>query len=129
MQDIMKRLSRDFTAIKVDGAIEITFPVVINTCGGLVTLRIEEHEDSYTITHPEDIFSDRGNDTLEFYYGLFKKHNKQYHYDVELKGGVLTKECPGDYNVAVALSDFIRFMIMFDDFFIDNEVIGNEESF
>ena len=129
MQDIKKRLFSDFAAKERGGYFEIEFPVVINTSGTLVALRIEQREDSYFITHPEDIFSDRGNDNLEFYFNLFMKHYKGYTYGVELSDGVLTKVCENNYNVAVALSDFIRFMIIFDDFFIDNEVIGNEESF
>ncbi len=129
MQDIMNRLSKDFTPTQKDEYIEIPFPVVINTSFTLVTLRIYQREDGYTITHPEDIFSEMGNDTLEFYFNLFKKHNEDCFYGVELKDGVLTKECENNYNVAVALSDFIRFMIYFDDFFTNNGVIGNEENF
>ena len=129
MQDIMNRLSKDFTPVQKNEYIEIPFPVVINTSFDLVTLRIYQREDGYTITHPEDIFSEMGNATLEFYFNLFKKHNKDYFYGVELKDGVLTKECENNYNVAVALSDFIRFMIYFDDFFTNNGVIGNEENF
>lgn len=129
MQDIMNRLSKDFTPVQKNEYIEIPFPVVINTSFDLVTLRIYQREDGYTITHPEDIFSEMGNDTLEFYFNLFKKHNEDCFYGVELKDGVLTKECENDYNVAVALSDFIRFMIYFDDFFTNNGVIGNEKSF
>ena len=129
MQDIMNRLSKDFTPVQKNEYIEIPFPVVINTSFDLVTLRIYQREDGYTITHPEDIFSEMGNATLEFYFNLFKKHNEDYFYGVELKDGVLTKECENNYNVAVALSDFIRFMIYFDDFFTNNGVIGNEENF
>lgn len=129
MQDIINRLSKDFTPVQKNEYIEIPFPVVINTSFDLVTLRIYQREDGYTITHPEDIFSEMGNDTLEFYFNLFKKHNEDCFYGVELKDGVLTKECENDYNVAVALSDFIRFMIYFDDFFTNNGVIGNEKSF
>ena len=70
-----------------------------------------------------------GNATLEFYFNLFKKHNNDCYYGVELKNGILTKECKNNYNIAVAISDFIRFMIYFDDFFTNNGVIGNEESF
>ena len=129
MQDIRKRLFDDFSAKEIDGCFEIEYPVIINTSGTLVSLRIEQLEDRYIITHPEDIFSDRGNDGLEFYFNAFTKHYNGYTYDVELNGGVLTKVCENDYNVAVAISDFIRFMIIFDDFFINNSVIGHEEDF
>jgi hypothetical protein len=74
MQDIKKRLFEDFSAVEHDGCIEIEFPVVMNTAGTLVSLQIEQREDDYIIIHPENIFSDRGNDTLEFYYGIFKRH-------------------------------------------------------
>jgi hypothetical protein len=129
MQDIKKRLLTDFAAKERDGYFEIEFPIVINTSGTLVALRIEQLEDKYIITHPEDIFSDRGNDDLEFYFSLFMKHYKGYTYGVELVDGTLTKVCKNDYNVAVALSDFIRFIIIFDDFFTENNVIGREEEF
>jgi hypothetical protein len=37
--------------------------------------------------------------------------------------------CKNDFNVAVAINDFLRFMIMFDDFIVNNNVIGREEDF
>ena len=129
MQDIKKRLFEDFAAKERDGYFEIEFPIVINTSGTLIALRIEQLEDKYIITHPEDIFSDRGNDTLDFYYRIFKKRNEDCYFAVEPVDGVLTMECPNDYNVAVTISDFIKFIIRFDDFIINNNVIGNEESF
>ena len=129
MQDIKKRLFEDFSPKEHSGYFEIEFPVVINTSGTLVSLRIEQREDKYIITHPEDIFADRGNDTLEYYYNIYKKWNKDSYYNVKPEGGVLTMECENNINVAVAFSDFIRFMISFDDFLINNGVIGNEENF
>ena len=129
MQDIKKRLFEDIAAKERDGYFEIEFPIVINTSGTLIALRIEQLEDKYIITHPEDIFSERGNDTLDFYYRIFKKRNEDCYFAVEPVDGVLTMECPNDYNVAVTISDFIKFMIRFDDFIINNNVIGNEESF
>ena len=129
MQDIKKRLLTDFATKERDGYFEIEFPIVINTSGTLVALRIEQLEDKYIITHPEDIFSERGNDTLEFYYRIFKKWNKDCYFNVQVVDGVLTMECPNDHNVAVTISDFIRFMIYFDDFIINNNVIGREEDF
>lgn len=129
MQDIKKRLLEDFHAVEQDGAVEIELPVVINTADILVALRIEQRADDYIITHPDDIFSDRGNDTLEFYYGIFRKHVPECYYDVKIVEGVLTMQCKNNYNVAVAISDFIKFMIMFDDFIVNNNVIGREEDF
>ena len=129
MQDIKKRLLEDFHAVERNGAVEIELPVVINTADILVSLRIEQRADDYIITHPDDIFSDRGNDTLEFYYGIFRKHVPECYYDVKIVDGVLTMQCKNNYNVAVAISDFIKFMIMFDDFIVNNNVIGREEDF
>ena len=129
MQDINKRLTEDFRAVERERFIEIEFPVVINTSDTLVSLRIEQREDDYIISHPEDIFSDRGNDTLEFYYRIFKKHVKDCYYDVKLVDGVLTMRCKNNFNVTVAINDFLRFMIMFDDFIVNNCVIGREEDF
>ncbi len=129
MQDIKKRLLEDFHAVERDEAMEIELPVVINTADILVALRIEQRADDYIITHPDDIFSDRGNDTMEFYYGIFRKHVPECYYDVKIVDGVLTMQCKNNYNVAVAISDFIKFMIMFDDFIVNNNVIGREEDF
>ena len=129
MQDIKKRLLEDFHAVERNGAVEIELPVVINTADILVALRIEQRADDYIITHPDDIFSDRGNDTLEFYYGIFRKHVPECYYDVKIVDGVLTMQCKNNYNVMVAISDFIKFMIMFDDFIVNNNVIGREEDF
>lgn len=129
MQDIKKRLLEDFHAVERNGAVEIELPVVINTADILVALRIEQRADDYIITHPDDIFSDRGNDTLEFYYGIFRKHVPECYYDVKIVDGALTMQCKNNYNVAVAISDFIKFMIMFDDFIVNNNVIGREEDF
>lgn len=129
MQDIKKRLLEDFSPKEQDGYIEIEFPITIDTSGTLISLRIEQREDKYVITHPEDIFADRGNDTLEYYYGIYKKWNKDSYFAVKPIDGTLTMECENNVNVAVAISDFIKFMISFDDFLINNGVIGNEEKF
>lgn len=64
MQDIIKRLSTNFAATQKEGYIEVPLPVVINTSFDLVTLRIYQQEDGYTITHPADIFAEMGNGTL-----------------------------------------------------------------
>ncbi len=129
MQNIKKRLFEDFCAKEQDGYFEIEFPIVINTSGTLIFLRIDQHEDHYVITHPDNIFDDCGNGSLDFYFDIYKKHSEGQLYGVDISDGVLTKVCHDEYNVAVAISDFLKFMITFDDFFTKNGIIGREEEF
>ena len=66
---------------------------------------------------------------MEYYFNIFERHDKNYHYDIQIKKGKIYKDYPSNYNIAVAINEFIRFYVLFDDFIMQNSVIGREECF
>lgn len=110
--------------------IDITIPVVMNLNGSLLELRVKENENSYEILCQTNLFLEaNAGGSQKFYYDIFEKHDKNYHYDMKIRNEKIYKEYTKDYNIIVAISEFIKFFVMFDDFFINNSVIGNEEKF
>ena len=128
MQKILKTLQTKFSAKQKKGYILMSLPIAINIDNGLLDLRITPTETGYTISCPRDFFVD-ANAKLEYYFNIFEKYDKNYHHGIQIKKGKLSKEYSLETNIITALDEFIKFIIYFDNFFINNNVIGNEESF
>ena len=132
MQEIFKRLSTEFSAKKLkNNIIKLNLPLVTWTDGGLLELRIKLKEDGdYTIYCPTNLFIEKNaGGSQTYYFKLFEKNDKNYHFDIKIKNGKIYKDYKYNYNVAVAINEFIRFFVMLDDFIIKNGVIGHEEDF
>jgi len=130
MQDIFKRLSTEFSAKQMKNYIKLNLPLVTWTNGGLLELRIKLKEDGYDIYCPVNLFEEKNaGGEQEYYFNIFEKNDKNYHFDIKIKDGKIYKDYPSNYNIAVAINEFIRFYVKLDDFIINNEVIGNEENF
>ena len=86
--------------------------------------------DGYTLCYTDNMFveANAGGDH-KYYFNIFKKHDKNCHFDIKIKNGLICKDYSADFNVAVAINEFIRFFVTFDDFIINNNVIGNETDF
>lgn len=127
---LIKRLKKEFSVREYKRYTQITIPLVINTSGTLLVLRIKEREDGYTIYCPTNIFLEanaQGNQT--YYFNIFEKYDKNYHYDIKIKKGKIYKDYLEDRSIITAIDEFIRFYIMLDDFIINNSVIGAENKF
>lgn len=124
MMDVIERF-KDFAPKQMDGYFELTVPLVIQTCGGLLTLRVIPKEDSYVISYEEDLFYEHNRDA-RYYFDLFNEYDTDYHYGIELKNDVFCKEYQDEFNVVVAIDEFIRFFARFDDFLMYNAVFGTE---
>ena len=132
MQEIFKRLSTEFCAKQLkNNIIKLTLPLVTWTDGGLLELRIKLKEDGdYTIYSPTNLFVEKNaGGSQTYYFKLFEKNDKNYHFDMKIKNGKIYKDYASNYNIAVAINEFIRFYVMLDDFIINNSVIGHEEDF
>lgn len=127
MQNLFERL-KVFSPRQMKNYIKIEIPIVMFFDGGLLGLKIKTTEKGYEIICPRNLFAD-SNGSQEFYFNIFEKYDKNIHFDIKIKNGKIYKEYSEEYNIAVAVNEFIRFFIMFDDFFINNDVIGHEENF
>jgi len=127
LNDIMKRL-KEFAPKKCKGFVEITLPIVLNINGTVLNLRIESTDLGYKICYPYDLFYD-ANRSQKWYYNLFLKNDKNYHCDLQVNDSVIYKNYDNEYNIAVAVSDFVHFFVLLDNFIINNQIIGNEENF
>lgn len=130
MMDLFKRLSTEFCAKQLKDCIKIVIPLVINTSGTLLELKIKQKDNGYVIYCPTNIFLEKNvGGSQEFYYNIFEKYDNNYHYDIKIKNGKIFKEYEKESNIAVSINEFIRLFIMLDDFIINNNVIGNEGKF
>ena len=127
MQDILKRL-KEFAPKQKRGYVSITIPVVIYLDGGLLELRIKRCEENYQIYVPRDFFVD-ANARLDDYYKIFEKYDQNHHFDVKIEKGKLCKTYSNETNIVVAINEFVRFCILFDNFFMENSVVGSEKNF
>lgn len=127
MQDIIKRME-DFAPTTKNGSVFLTLPVVMHVSGSLLELCIAPHDSYYLISCTEDHFSEANGDQQR-YFDIFMKRDPHYHYEMQILDNLIYKQYPNDFNVAVALNEFLRFFIAFDDFIMENGVIGNEEQF
>lgn len=130
MQDIFKRLKDEFSVKKLKGCIKVTVPLVIVTNGGLLNLKIKQNGEGYTIYCPTNIFLEanaRGDQS--YYFNIFERCDKNYHYDIKIKNGKFYKDYSCDRNIVVAIDEFIRFFVLLDNFFVNNNVVGHEEDF
>lgn len=127
INSILKRL-QGFFPKKRYSHIDIELPVSMTVSGGLLRLRIKETRGGYTVFCPDNHFSE-ANESQEWYFNAFMKHDTAYHYDVDIKGGVIYKDFEDDFSPTVAVSHLVHFFVLFDNFIINNEVIGNEDNF
>lgn len=128
MNDFFESL-KIFTPTQKDGVIELSVPIVLNVAFDTLTLYIAPSKEVYTIYSPIYFFS-KGNDTPKFYFDAFMKHDKSYHYNMRISGDYkVFKQFKSNHNPIFAIDEFVRFFIAFDNFIIDNNVIGNESDF
>ena len=126
--DIFNQI-KHFSPQQKEGYVEVSLPIAFYAShGSLLTFSIAPKEGGFVIACLEDLFYE-SNDTQARYFNIFMKHDKHYHYDMQILNDVIYKEYPENHSVTMALNDFIRFFIMFDDFIMDNDVICHEEDF
>ena len=119
---------QEFSPKQTDGYIDISLPVVIYTCNGLLELRITLLDEGYEICCPQDIFCE-ANGSLEYYFKIFEKYDKNRHYGMGVKEGVFCKAYEEEFSLVCAVDEFVRFFVLLDDFILNNNVIGHEEEF
>ena len=124
---MINRLS-SYSPTEKDGRIYITVPVVVSLSQGPLELVITQEENTYTLCCPTNLFED-ANESQEFYFDLFKRHFNGYYYDMELKNGLFSKAYNEEHSPLHAINDFVRFIILFDNFMLENDVIGHESDF
>lgn len=120
MQDYFKNLGV-FKVIKNDNLIQITIPLAININYNLLKLNIAIDSNGYTICDDGKTFKNLNN-SANFYYNLFIKNSNQ-HFDIQLRDNKLIKQYPDNFNIQVAINEFVRFFVYLDDYIIDNNII------
>lgn len=119
MQDYFKDLGV-FNPKQKEKFIEITVPVVTKMNYGILTLKVLPLEKGYIICDDGQTFDEFTYDT-KYYYDLFMEKTNR-HYNIQLDGDRIYKQYPYDYNIEVAVNEFVRFFVYLDDFIIDNNI-------
>ena len=121
MQDYIKNIEV-FNPTYHEKFTEITVPVAMDMNYNLLKLRIIPVEKGYIICDDGKAFK-KFNDTTEYYYKLFVEKNPDRHYQIKLKGDIICKQYPDNFNIQVAINEFVRFFVYLDDFIMDNNII------
>ena len=117
--NIMKDLDY-FKPVQKDGYVEFVLPIDIKMFKACLRLHIYNTENGYAISDDGYTFYDFNEDS-EYYYNLYKEHNK-YHYDILLNDNYFYKEYKNNFNINVAINEFVRFFIYLDDYIVKNNI-------
>ena len=108
-----------FKPVQKDGYIEMKMPVAMKIYKSLLTLQISEVEDGYLISDDGDAFYEFNEDS-DYYFNLFKEKNCCY--GIQLENEKFFKLYKNNFNLNVALNEFVRFFIDLDNFIIKNNI-------
>ena len=125
MPSVISWFEEFFPRFQGDGIADVKTPVLLYLTGAFLSLRIQEKADRYTVGITENLFAD-ANESQEHYFKIFEKYGKHQHC-MQCREGRIERDFSLDFNLNVAMDECIRFFILFDDFFLDNDVIGHEE--
>lgn len=78
-------------------------------------------DDGYYIFDDGETFIEYSCDT-QYYYDLFNKEDKAYHFGIELKNDYICKNYRFDYSLIAAIDEFVRFFILLDEFMRKNDI-------
>lgn len=124
--DLAKSLNQ-FNIVKgVGGEVDLTLPVCMWVANTLLRLRLTPYGEGYIVCCNDNLFTE-ANDTQERYFNIFKKHNPDDCFGMKVKCDIIYKEYQENYNPVVAVDEFVRFFVKFDDFICP--VIGHEEDY
>ena len=101
--------------------IEIELPVVLYFADILLTLRIYPlgEDKGYYVLDDGAAFSDFSHDT-EYYFNMFEQDDQHYHFRIGVSDQCFFKQYDTDFNVRVAIDEFVRFFIYLDDYIGEN---------
>ena len=121
MQDYFKNLEV-FSPIKKDKFVEIVVPVAMDINYNLLKLTIIPLENGYVICDDGKTFKNFNNST-DYYLNLFNEKNPNHSFEIKLKNDRIFKQYPDNFNIQVAVNEFVRFFVYLDDFILDNNII------
>ena len=119
-QNYMKNL-KIFHPKKMKGYIEFTVPVLLYFNQDFPTLKITDRKDCYRISCKGNLFRDL-NQEAKLYFNHYMENDGGYHYDMKMRGHIIYKDIPKNYSVRVAVSEFVRFFSLLDEYILKNEL-------
>ena len=121
MQDYYELL-KIFNPIKNEKYIEITVPVDMGINDSLLILRVVPLKQGYVVCDNGKNFSELNN-SPKYYFDLFMEKDTNDHFSIEFKNNIILKKYPENFNVRMAISEFVRYFIYLDDYLINNNII------
>lgn len=120
MKEILERLEV-FKPIEKDRVVELTIPVILKISNNSLFLKVTKHNDGYRIFADSENF-ERLNNFINFYYKKFESQGHG-HYDIQCNDDCIFKDYKSDFSITVAIDEFIRFFIEFDNFISQNKYL------
>ncbi len=100
---------------------KIELPVVLYFNYQRLWLHIFPVDDGYYVFDDGETFVEYSRDA-QYYFDLFEKEDKNYHYKIEFKNNHICKNYRFDYSLTAAIDEFIRFFILLDEFMRKNDI-------
>ncbi|MBO5327978.1 MAG: hypothetical protein J6B04_02255 [Clostridia bacterium] len=100
---------------------QIELPVALYFNYQRLKLYIYPVDDGYYVSDDGETFIEYSCDP-QYYYDLFNKKDKAFHFGIELKNNRICKKYRFDYSLIAAIDEFIRFFILLDEFIRKNDI-------
>ncbi|MBQ8425442.1 MAG: hypothetical protein IJX17_05425 [Clostridia bacterium] len=120
MQDYFKLL-KIFQPIEKEKYIIITPHVAMDINYDILKFRVIPTENGYTVCDNGKKFSEFSH-SAKYYYDLFMEKDPNYRYEIKLDGNIIYKKYPSNFNVRVAVNEFVRFFVHLDEFILKNNL-------
>lgn len=109
-----------FAPRECDGYIEFKLPVAIKFFKSCLLLRIRQTDGGYEIFDDGYAFDEKNEDAA-YYFELYKNSGER-DYGISLRCETFYKEYPSNFNINVAINEFVRFFIYLDDFLMEKDI-------
>lgn len=103
--------------------IEIELPVALDFNFQLLSLRIYPISltEGYYISDNGRAFLERYTDSTRYYFDMFTENDRNDHFEIQVANDYFYKKYAFNFNVRVAINQFIRFFVYLDDYIMNND--------
>ena len=126
-KEVSEKIERQFEIMKWEKCengkyFVVELPVAIYFNFQRLTLYIYPVDDGYYISDDGKTFVEKNN-SAKYYYDLFNKKDKNFHYNIELKNDYLCKKYRFDVSLIASIDEFVRFFVFLDEFIQNNNIV------
>lgn len=120
MKNFIEEL-KGFNPIQKSNYVEMRIPIILNIYDSFLILHFYSSENEYIISDDGKTFYEFSKST-KYYLEMFMNNKKEKYQNIKLSNDFIFTKYPDNFNINVALDEFIRFFIDLDNFIMDNNI-------